>query len=134
MTDNDQPQSEEAKEAYEQWLKDYQLGDPEIEETPEPHFLREDQGYGKCPECGSFLVNEGAQSDGDGDLYDALYCPNCQELMGKANERWINCVGNVFTSEEEYYELGDFDHCEDDQDTEPYIAWGGDEDDQEQNS
>ena len=56
----------------------------------EPYFLSEDQGYGTCPECGSALENWGAVSQGDGDLYDELGCPNCQEPMGKANLIWLD--------------------------------------------
>lgn len=66
----------------------------------EPYFIDEDQGYGTCPECGSALENWGAQSDGDGDLYDALGCPLCQEQRGRAHERWFGLDGNVYDSEE----------------------------------
>lgn len=56
----------------------------------EPYYIKGDQGYGTCHECGSGLENWGACSDGDGDLYDELGCPNCQEQRGKANERWLD--------------------------------------------
>lgn len=55
---------------------------------PEEPYCQEDIGWGTCPECGCGLYNGGAYSDGDGDLYDALFCPLCQEMQGKANERF----------------------------------------------
>lgn len=58
-------------------------------EENEPYFLRDDTGLGTCPECGSYLENWGAVSQGDGDMYDELGCPNCQEPRAKANEIWF---------------------------------------------
>lgn len=66
----------------------------------EPYYLDEDQGYGTCPECGSALENSGAVSDGDGDLYDSLVCPLCQEERGRANERWFGLDGTAYDTEE----------------------------------
>lgn len=60
----------------------------------EPYIEEEDLGWGTCPECGSYLYNGGACSDGDGDLYDELICPLCQEQRGRANERWFDEEGN----------------------------------------
>lgn len=60
----------------------------------EPYIEEEDLGWGTCPECGSYLYNGGACSDGDGDLYDELICPLCQEQRGHANERWFDEEGN----------------------------------------
>lgn len=31
----------------------------------------------ECPECGGKLDNHGAESRGDGDIYDTLSCPEC---------------------------------------------------------
>ncbi len=31
----------------------------------------------ECPNCGGQLDNAGAQSDGDGDIYDVLSCREC---------------------------------------------------------
>ena len=56
----------------------------------EPYFCHVDHGLGMCSECGSFLENWGAVSQGDGDLYDEIGCPNCQEARGKANEIWLS--------------------------------------------
>ena len=81
-------------------------GDPH-----EPYYLEEDQGWGLCPECGSGLVNSGAVSDGDGDLYDELNCPLCQEQRGKANQLWFDNSGNPHRSEEEMW-LADVDEHE----------------------
>lgn len=75
----------------------------------EPYYLKKDQGYGTCYECGSGLTSEGAMSDGDGDFYDALYCPLCQEMRGKANLIWIDSEGTVFDDEDEFHALGVFD-------------------------
>lgn len=67
----------------------------------EPYKLEEDQGYGTCAECGSYLENWGACSDGDGDLYDEIGCPNCQETRWKkyapgydpdSDDFWMNFV------------------------------------------
>ena len=79
---------------------------------PEEPYSQEDIGYGTCPECGSGLYNGGAVSDGDGDLYDELICPLCQEPRGKANQVWIDDEGNRFHDEDEYYALGSFDDTE----------------------
>lgn len=74
----------------------------------EPYFLEDDQGYGSCPECGSALENWGAVSNGDGDLYDEIGCPLCQEARGRANESWFDGAGNKFDSEDEMQALGEF--------------------------
>lgn len=67
----------------------------------EPYMLEDDQGYGTCPECASYLENWGACSDGDGDLYDEIGCPYCQETRGKkyvpgydpdGDDFWMNFV------------------------------------------
>lgn len=82
-------------------MSDYPRDDYEEEGGPdlfgemqEPYFIEEDTGYGQCPECGSYLYNGGACSDGDGDLYDELICPLCQEQRGRANERWFDEDGD----------------------------------------
>jgi len=84
------------------------------DEMNEPYFLKEDHGYGTCPECGSYLYNAGAASDGDGDLYDELFCPLCQEPRGKAHEKWIADNGKLCDSEEEMWAINgglDDDDC-----------------------
>ncbi|NOG65669.1 MAG: hypothetical protein HND46_19810 [Chloroflexi bacterium] len=40
-------------------------------------------------------------SDGDGDLYDSLICPLCQEERGRANEKWFGLDGEAYDSIEE---------------------------------
>lgn len=90
---------------------DSYYGDPR-----EPYFLEEDQGYGQCPECSSFLVNSGAVSDGDGDLYDELNCPLCQEQRGKHNLMWIDDDGQIFRDEGEFQGYGVFHDFEFDDD------------------
>src|SRR5438093_7885826 len=30
-----------------------------------------------CPDCGTMLMNHGAESQGDGDIYDVWYCNEC---------------------------------------------------------
>lgn len=69
----------------------------------EPYHLEEDQGWGQCAVCGSYLENWGAHSDGDGDLYDLLGCPLCQEERSRANERWFNNEGEEFDTEEDMW-------------------------------
>lgn len=81
----------------------------EPDDFDEPYNLEEDQGYGTCPECNSYLENWGACSDGDGDLYDELGCPLCQEPRGRANERWFDAEGDFFDDEDSLYEFGSFD-------------------------
>jgi len=83
-------------------------------EMQEPYMIEEDTGYGTCPECGSYLYNGGAVSDGDGDLYDELICPLCQEQRGRANEHWFDDEGNSFDSYDDMTAFGQFD--EDDED------------------
>lgn len=56
----------------------------------EPYQPEEDQGYGTCPECGTYLINGGAASEGDGDIGDELICPLCQEARGWFNRRWYD--------------------------------------------
>lgn len=68
----------------------------------EPYTI-DDDTWGTCPECGSGLVNEGAMSDGDGDLYDSLVCPLCQEERGRGNECWVGSDGEIYDSEEEMW-------------------------------
>lgn len=41
----------------------------------EDNFIELDNGYGFCPMCGSALVNFGAASRGDGDIFDEIRCP-----------------------------------------------------------
>lgn len=53
----------------------------------EPYSL-EDDTWGTCPDCGSGLENWGAYSDGDGDLYDLIGCPNCQEEKDREYKIW----------------------------------------------
>lgn len=86
------PVSDEAIDTY---AVDPYYGDPH-----EPYSL-DDDTWGTCPECGSGLVNEGAMSDGDGDLYDSLICPLCQEERGRANEKWFGLDGEAYDSIEE---------------------------------
>lgn len=31
----------------------------------------------ECPQCGAKLENNGAESKGDGDIYDVLWCDEC---------------------------------------------------------
>jgi hypothetical protein len=78
------------------------------EDYPVPYYLHADQGYGTCDYCGSALENSGLCSDGDGDLYDSIVCPNCQEERGRANERWLDEAGHVYASEEDMYAYGEF--------------------------
>lgn len=75
----------------------------------EPYYLEEDTGWGQCPECNSFLENNGAESDGDGSIFDALYCPLCQERRGKANETWYDDNGEAFDDEDDWNAYGVFD-------------------------
>lgn len=63
----------------------------------EPYSL-DDDTWGTCHECGSGLENWGAVSDGDGDLYDELGCPLCQEPRGRANEIYL---GDVYDGDED---------------------------------
>lgn len=73
-------------------------------------FVEDDQGYGFCDACGSALVNAGAASDGDGDLYDSIECPCCGEGGYHANERWFDDEGNSFDSFDEMNAYGHFDN------------------------
>jgi len=68
--------------------------DASLDRASEPYFQDEDQGYGTCPECGSYLYNSGAVSEGDGDLGDELVCPLCQEQRGWFNRHWYDEDGN----------------------------------------
>ena len=52
--------------------------DPYYGDPHEPYSLDE-SFYGYCSDCGSGLENWGAHSDGDGDRYDIIGCPNCQD-------------------------------------------------------
>lgn len=60
----------------------------------EPYFEPEDTGYGRCPDCGSYLYNSGPVSEGDGDIGDELMCPLCQEPQGWFNRHWYDEDGN----------------------------------------
>lgn len=38
---------------------------------------------GLCPDCGTPLENWGAASDGNGDIYDEIGCPLCEDVKEK---------------------------------------------------
>jgi hypothetical protein len=50
-----------------------------------------DAPYGYCPDCGAPLQNWGAHSDGDGDIYDAIGCPECEEVKEKRHATYCHC-------------------------------------------
>jgi len=64
-----------------------------MDDDGEPFMITEDTGYGTCPECGSYLYNGGAASEGDGDIGDELICPLCQEQRGWDNRHWYDDDG-----------------------------------------
>jgi hypothetical protein len=72
----------------------------------EPYHLKADQGYGTCGECGSYLENWGACSDGDGDLYDDIGCPNCQETRRKDYAPGYDPDGEDFWALYEAFAMG----------------------------
>ncbi len=74
----------------------------------EPIYIKDDQGHGFCPECGSALIMGGAVSYGDGDLGDKIECMNCG-YSEQINVRWFDNFGNKFDSEEEMWIYGDFE-------------------------
>lgn len=60
-----------------------------------------------CPNCGESLANHGAQSHGDGDIFDELYCPLCGPVYHwHATYCECGCGGgrleNVYDPEGEY--------------------------------
>ena len=66
------------------------------------------EGGRTCPHCGSTKTqNQGAASDGDGDLYDDWHCSSCGENF-EGYKVWIDDEGNQFTNEDEYLSLGVF--------------------------
>jgi hypothetical protein len=73
---------------------DYPEYADDYNDIDEPYYQREDLGYGTCPECGSYLYNGGAVSEGDGDIGDELICPLCQEQRGWHNRHWYDDDGN----------------------------------------
>lgn len=50
-----------------------------------------DSEYGRCLHCGAAIQNFGAHSDGDGDLYDLIGCPDCGEVMEKVHASSCQC-------------------------------------------
>jgi hypothetical protein len=44
-----------------------------------------------CPDCGGFLSNHGAESCGDGDVYDVWYCIDCHCAKYHVHARYCEC-------------------------------------------
>lgn len=82
------------------------------EDLTEPYYEHEDTGWGTCPDCGAYLENWGAVSDGDGDIYDELGCPNCQEAVGQHNLHYYDDHFNEFDDYDDYLTDGYFDDDE----------------------
>lgn len=73
---------------------------PDMDYGDDEPYSIDDDTLGTCPECGSGLESWGAHSDGDGDLYDLLGCPLCQEERGRANEKWYDDEGEASQEEQ----------------------------------
>lgn len=44
-----------------------------------------------CPDCGERLHNEGAESQGDGDIYDVWACPQCETRKFEHDASYCAC-------------------------------------------
>lgn len=49
-------------------------------------------GYGLCPSCGTPLENWGAASQGDGDIFDEIGCPLCEEVIDEIHADYCQCA------------------------------------------
>lgn len=47
---------------------------------------------GTCPNCGSPLMNWGAASHGDGDIFDEIGCDVCEEVIYEKHASYCECV------------------------------------------
>jgi hypothetical protein len=50
-----------------------------------------DQGYGFCSDCRTPLENWGAASHGDGDIFDEIGCPQCEETKREIHASYCMC-------------------------------------------
>jgi len=85
---------------------------------PGPDFGEIDTGDGVCPQCGAFLRNGGAHSDGDGDLYDLVTCPIC-DYVERANEIWFDAQGG---KHDDYDEMNYWNQIIYDEEIEAFIV------------
>lgn len=46
----------------------------------------------ECPDCGAPCENHGAESRGDGDMYDAWHCPKCLRRCFEVHASYCECV------------------------------------------
>lgn len=44
-----------------------------------------------CPDCHTMLQNHGAESRGDGDMYDVWYCNDCHCVKYHAHAKYCQC-------------------------------------------
>ena len=44
-----------------------------------------------CPDCGTTIVNHGAESQGDGDIYDVWYCIDCHCAKYHSHAKYCEC-------------------------------------------
>jgi hypothetical protein len=51
----------------------------------------QDKGYGFCSDCGTPLENWGAASHGDGDIFDEIGCPQCEETKREIHASYCMC-------------------------------------------
>lgn len=65
---------------------------PIIKREREAHVQSLIAEYGTCPKCGEHMENDGAHSDGDGDIYDLISCsePYC-EYSYKRHASYCTC-------------------------------------------
>lgn len=45
-----------------------------------------------CPDCGNTLSNSGAESRGDGDIYDVWYCDECHCAKYRIHANYCRCI------------------------------------------
>jgi hypothetical protein len=45
-----------------------------------------------CPDCGFTLSNAGAESQGDGDMYDVWYCNTCHCRKYHEHASYCECI------------------------------------------
>lgn len=60
--------------------------------NPENHPQAREYHTQECPDCGTTLSCEGAESRGDGDMYQGWYCHDCHCRKYEEHASYCRCI------------------------------------------